>query len=94
MFDAVLATRPASPLDFDARLRALVEFLRLPEAQALAAANKRIANILRKATEPVGDRVDADRLVDPGRADPRRAGRGDRAPGGAEVRARASTPRR
>jgi len=65
MFDAVLATRPASPLDFDARLRALVEFLRLPEAQSLAAANKRIANILRKATEPVGDRVDAGRLVDP-----------------------------
>jgi glycyl-tRNA synthetase beta chain len=65
MFDAVLATRPASPLDFDARLRALVEFLRLPEAPALAAANKRIANILRKATEPVGDRVDADLLVDP-----------------------------
>jgi glycyl-tRNA synthetase beta chain len=65
MFDAVLATRPASPLDFDARLRALVEFLRLPEALSLAAANKRIANILRKATEPVGDRVDADRLVDP-----------------------------
>jgi len=65
MFDAVLATRPASPLDFDARLRALVDFLRLPEALALAAANKRIANILRKATEPVGDRVNADRLVDP-----------------------------
>jgi len=65
MFDAVLATRPASPLDFDARLRALVEFLRLPEAQALAVANKRIANLLRKTTEPVLDRVDADRLVDP-----------------------------
>jgi len=65
MFDAVLATRPASPLDFDARLRALVEFLRLPEAQALAAANKRIANILRKATGPVDDRVDPERLVDP-----------------------------
>ena len=65
MFDAVLATRPASPLDFDARLRALAAFLRLPEAQALAAANKRIANILRKATEAVGDRVDAERLVDP-----------------------------
>jgi glycyl-tRNA synthetase beta chain len=65
MFDAVLATRPASPLDFDARLRALVEFLGLPEAQALAAANKRIANILRKAGEPVGERVDAGRLVDP-----------------------------
>jgi glycyl-tRNA synthetase beta chain len=65
MFDAVLATRPASPLDFDARLKALVEFLRLPEAQSLAAANKRIANILRKATEPVRDHVDADRLLDP-----------------------------
>jgi len=65
MFDAVLATRPASPLDFDARLRALAEFLRLPEAQALAAANKRIANILRKATDAVSDRVDPDRLVDP-----------------------------
>ncbi|RPI15759.1 MAG: glycine--tRNA ligase subunit beta [Lysobacterales bacterium] len=65
MFDAVLATRPASPLDFDARLRALVEFLALPDAQSLAAANKRIANILRKSTEPVGDHVDADRLVDP-----------------------------
>jgi glycyl-tRNA synthetase beta chain len=37
----------------------------LPEAQALAAANKRIANILRKATDPVGERVDPERLVDP-----------------------------
>jgi glycyl-tRNA synthetase beta chain len=65
MFDAVLATRPSSPLDFDARLRALVEFLQLPEAQALAAANKRIANILRKAGEPIGEHVDPERLVDP-----------------------------
>ena len=51
MFDAVLDRRPASPLDFDARLRALAAFLQLPDAAALAAANKRIANILRKATE-------------------------------------------
>jgi glycyl-tRNA synthetase beta chain len=65
MFDAVLATRPASPLDLDSRLRALAEFLRLPDAQSLAAANKRIANILRKATEPVRDRVDEDLLRDP-----------------------------
>jgi glycyl-tRNA synthetase beta chain len=49
MFDAVLATKPASPLDFDARLNALRAFLDLPEATSLAAANKRIANILRKA---------------------------------------------
>ncbi|MBS0579308.1 MAG: glycine--tRNA ligase subunit beta [Proteobacteria bacterium] len=49
MFDAVLAARPASPLDFDARLSALSAFLEMPEAASLTAANKRIANILRKA---------------------------------------------
>jgi glycyl-tRNA synthetase beta chain len=49
MFDAVLAARPASPLDFDARLKALSTFLELPESASLTAANKRIANILRKA---------------------------------------------
>src|ERR1700732_2105974 len=49
MFDAVLAARPASPLDFDARLKALRTFLELPESASLTAANKRIANILRKA---------------------------------------------
>jgi glycyl-tRNA synthetase beta chain len=49
MFDAVLAARPSSPLDFDARLAALALFLEMPEAGSLTAANKRIANILRKA---------------------------------------------
>lgn len=49
MFDAVLANRPASPLDFDARLRALAAFLALDDSASLAATNKRIANILRKA---------------------------------------------
>jgi glycyl-tRNA synthetase beta chain len=53
MFDAVLATRPASPLDFDARLKALSTFLELPEAASLTASNKRIANILRKAPGPL-----------------------------------------
>ncbi|HET9693834.1 MAG TPA: glycine--tRNA ligase subunit beta, partial [Steroidobacteraceae bacterium] len=65
MFDAVLVTRPASPLDFDARLRALVQFLQLPDAGSLAAANKRIANILRKTDEAVGETVDPQRLIDP-----------------------------
>ena len=65
MFDAVLATRPGSPLDFDARLRALGEFLSLPDAASLAAANKRIANILRKTSEPVGDHIDDALLIDP-----------------------------
>lgn len=49
MFDAVLANRPSHPLDFGARLQALSEFVALPDAGALAAANKRIANILRKS---------------------------------------------
>jgi glycyl-tRNA synthetase beta chain len=50
MFDAVRASEPVSPMDFGARLNALVAFLALPEAAALTAANKRIANILRKST--------------------------------------------
>jgi glycyl-tRNA synthetase beta chain len=65
MFDAVLATKPASPLDFDARLNALRAFLDLPEAISLAAANKRIANILRKAGDLQRKDVDVESLKDP-----------------------------
>ncbi len=65
MFDAVLATRPASPLDFDARVRALSSFLTLPEAASLTAANKRVANILRKAGESAPRTVDASALRAP-----------------------------
>jgi len=57
MFDAVLASRPTSLLDFDARLRALSGFLELPEATALAAANKRTANILRRAAAAAGEQT-------------------------------------
>jgi glycyl-tRNA synthetase beta chain len=49
MLDAVLANRPESPLDALTRLDALKEFLLLPDAPVLAAINKRIVNILRKA---------------------------------------------
>jgi glycyl-tRNA synthetase beta chain len=49
MFDAVRAGNPVSPVDFGARLAALVKFLTLPEAASLTAANKRISNILKKA---------------------------------------------
>src|SRR5207237_7079985 len=62
MFDAVLAARPASPLDFDARLKALSTFLELPESTSLTAANKRIANILRKANMTPPPEVDVLRL--------------------------------
>jgi len=58
MFDAVLAVRPASPLDLDARLKALSTFLTMPEAASLTAANKRVANILRKAGESAPPDVD------------------------------------
>ncbi len=64
MFDAVLDTRPASPVDFDNRLRALVAFQKLPDAAGLTAANKRIANILRKAGEQPSPRVDPGLLTD------------------------------
>lgn len=49
--DAVLASRPTRPSDFDQRVRAVTAFQRLPEAESLAAANKRIRNILRKAED-------------------------------------------
>ncbi|GAA0249063.1 glycine--tRNA ligase subunit beta [Rhodanobacter caeni] len=48
-FEAVLAVQPGSLVDFDHRLRAVAEFGRRPEATSLAAANKRVANILRKS---------------------------------------------
>jgi glycyl-tRNA synthetase beta chain len=65
MFDAVLDTRPASPLDFHQRLRALAAFLTLRDAAGLTAANKRIANILRKAEGQPSLRVDPGLLTDP-----------------------------
>lgn len=48
-FNAVAELKPASLYDFDRRIEAIVDFAALPEAAALAAANKRIGNILRKA---------------------------------------------
>jgi glycyl-tRNA synthetase beta chain len=65
MFDAVLASKPHSPLDIDIRLRALQTFLALPEADSLASANKRIANILRKAASDELGAVDVERLQEP-----------------------------
>jgi glycyl-tRNA synthetase beta chain len=47
-FLAVHALRPTSPLDFDRRIDAVNHFRNLPEAAALASANKRVSNILTK----------------------------------------------
>ena len=52
-FDAVIAVKPPEPLDFMQRLKAVKAFRQLPEAEGLAAANKRIRNILKKSdTQP------------------------------------------
>jgi glycyl-tRNA synthetase beta chain len=64
VFDAVLANRPTSVLDFDARIRALIAFLQSPDAPSLAAANKRIANLLRKSEAPNFGVVDSRLLTD------------------------------
>jgi glycyl-tRNA synthetase beta chain len=53
-YEAVLAVAPVSLVDFDQRLRAVLEFGRRPEAASLAGANKRVANILRKQQEESG----------------------------------------
>ncbi|MDH3719710.1 MAG: glycine--tRNA ligase subunit beta [Planctomycetota bacterium] len=53
-FDAVLARHPDSLVDFERRLRAVQSFIELEPASSLAAANKRIANILRQAGDPEG----------------------------------------
>jgi len=64
VFAAVLAKRPSRPVDFDARIRAVMAFQRLPEAESLAAAYKRSDNILRKFAGKVPDRVDPALLSD------------------------------
>ncbi|WP_315708759.1 glycine--tRNA ligase subunit beta [Brenneria uluponensis] len=56
---AVLARRPTRPADFDARVKAVSHFRTLDAATALAAANKRVSNILAKSTEPLNDNVQA-----------------------------------
>jgi len=69
IFDAVLATGSRRPLDFDARVNAVAAFRSLPEAESLAAANKRIANILKKSAAETAASVDVSLLqVDAERA--------------------------
>lgn len=62
---AVHARRPTRPLDFDRRVKAVEAFRQLPEAQALAGANKRVSNILTKqGGDSIGETVDASLLQD------------------------------
>lgn len=62
---AVHARRPTRPLDFDRRVKAVEAFRQLPEALALAGANKRVSNILSKqGGESVGETVNDSLLQD------------------------------
>lgn len=63
-FEAVMARHPDSLLDFDRRLAAVQTFARLEQAESLAAANKRIANILRQAGDPEGLKIQKKLLQD------------------------------
>lgn len=65
LFDAVAATKPVSLSDFAERLSALQRFAELPEAAALAAANKRARNILKKFEGELPEAIDTALFVEP-----------------------------
>ncbi|AHG74345.1 Glycyl-tRNA synthetase beta subunit [Mannheimia sp. USDA-ARS-USMARC-1261] len=64
VIQSVLARRPTRPADFDARVRAVSHFRELDSAEALAAANKRVSNILAKADIAIGE-IDLTACVEP-----------------------------
>jgi len=65
VFAAVAALELSNPLDIDARVKAVDQFTGLPEAVALASANKRVLNILAKQTaETIPSAIDSSLLVD------------------------------
>ncbi|MCZ4323836.1 glycine--tRNA ligase subunit beta [Pseudomonas anguilliseptica] len=65
VYQAVRAVSPTSPLDFDQRVQAVQAFRKLPEAEALAAANKRVSNLLSKAEGQVAASVEAHHFDNP-----------------------------
>ncbi|MEO5565099.1 MAG: glycine--tRNA ligase subunit beta, partial [Luteimonas sp.] len=64
-FNAVAELALASLYDFDRRIDAIAQFATLPEAEALAAANKRIRNILKKVEGPITDAINPTLLREP-----------------------------
>ncbi len=63
-FESVLAIKTSRPLDFHQRLMAVTEFRKLAEAESLAAANKRISNILKKSDYIENNKIDNDLLTE------------------------------
>lgn len=68
-FDAVMARQPTSLVDCEGRLQAVQSFLEMDEAQSLASANKRIANILRQAGATAGAETNQKLLEDGAESD-------------------------
>jgi len=64
IFDAVIALKPAQPYDLACRIEAVKEFKKLDEAQSLAAANKRITNILKKLKGNIPNQVNSELFIE------------------------------
>ncbi|WP_363799892.1 glycine--tRNA ligase subunit beta [Lysobacter firmicutimachus] len=64
-FESVLERGSSDLFDFDRRVQAIVEFAKLPEAEALAAANKRSRNILKKVEGALPEAIDAALFAEP-----------------------------
>lgn len=62
--NAVMACEPDSPLDFEQRVKAVHAFGDLAEASDLAAANKRIANILKKVEDEIAEHINESALTE------------------------------
>ncbi len=62
VIDAVLIQQPTRPLDFDHRVKAVSAFRKLEQAESLAAANKRIGNILKKVDHSLPEQIDVSLL--------------------------------
>ncbi|MCG8029189.1 MAG: glycine--tRNA ligase subunit beta [Candidatus Thiodiazotropha taylori] len=58
LFQSVADVAPKTLADFDQRVWAIEAFSKLPEAESLSAANKRIRNILKKSSDPLADKAD------------------------------------
>ncbi len=61
-YDAVAALRPTRPIDFDRRIHAVNSFRKMSEAESLAAANKRISNILKKVKGDINGNIQTEYL--------------------------------
>jgi len=62
LIQSVLERRPTKPVDFEKRIKAVAKFQTLPAAAPIAAANKRISNILAKVTEEINLEVNQELL--------------------------------